>query len=122
MVALVQEQGGLPPITALHRLEMQAACGQRQGRGEITGTERDAVLASFEDVLPEGIFAATRPIWSDVFAKAENLATVHAATNFCRSLDTHHGALALQLGATESCAFNGRQAVRAEAAGLVVVP
>ena len=27
-VAFVQEQGGLPPITALHRLEMKAAFGQ----------------------------------------------------------------------------------------------
>ena len=36
-VALVQEQGGLPPITALHRLEMKGAIGQKYGRGEITG-------------------------------------------------------------------------------------
>ena len=50
-VALVQEQGGLPPITALHRLEMKAAFGQKHGRGEIIETERDAVLASFENDL-----------------------------------------------------------------------
>ena len=121
-VALVQEQGGLPPITALHRLEMKAAFGQKHGRGEITETERNAVLASFENDLAAGIFAGINPTWADVFAKAENLATAHAATNLCRSLDTLHVALALELGATDFCTFDGRQAVMAKAAGLVVVP
>ena len=55
-VALVQEQGGLPSITALHRLEMKAAFGQKHGRGEITETERKAVLASFENDLA-GVFS-----------------------------------------------------------------
>ena len=121
-VALVQEQGGLPPITALHRLEMKGAIGQKYGRGEITETERNAVLASFENDLAAGIFAEPNPTWADVFTKAENLATAHAATNLCRSLDTLHVALALELGATEFCTFDGRQAVMAKAAGLVVVP
>ena len=121
-VALVQEQGGLPPITALHRLEMKAAFGQKHGRGEITETERKAVLASFENDLAAGIFAGTNPTWADVFTKAENLATAHAATNLCRSLDTLHVALALEVGATEFCTFDGRQAMMAKAAGLVVVP
>ncbi len=80
---------------------MKAAFGQKQGRGEITETERNAVLASFENDLAAGIFAETNPTWADVFTKAENLATAHAATNLCRSLDTLHVALALELGATE---------------------
>ena len=80
-VALVQEQGGQPPITAPHRLEMKAAFGQKQGRGEITETERKAVLASFENDLAAGVFAGTNPAWTDVFSRAENLATAHAATN-----------------------------------------
>ena len=121
-VALVQEQGGLPPITALHRLEMKGAIGQKHGRGEITETERDAVLTNLESDLATGVFAAMSPAWPDAFAKAENLAAVHAATNLCRSLDTLHVALALELGATEFCTFDGRQAVMAKAAGLVVVP
>ncbi len=121
-VALVQEQGGLPPITALHRLEMKSAIGQKYGRGEITETERDSVLANLENDLATGVFAAMSPAWADVFAKAESLAAVHAATNLCRSLDTLHVALALEVGATEFCTFDGRQAVMAKAAGLVVVP
>ena len=121
-VALVQEQGGLPPITALHRLEMKGAIGQKHGRGEITEAERKAVLANLENDLATGVFAAMSPAWADVFAKAESLAAVHAATNLCRSLDTLHVALALEIGATEFCTFDGRQAVMAKAAGLVVVP
>lgn len=121
-VALVQEQGGLAPITALHRLEMKAAFGQKQGRDEITESERDAVLASFENDQAAGVFAGTSPTWTDVFTRAENLATAHAATNLCRSLDTLHVALALELGATEFCTFDQRQAAMAHAAGLVVVP
>ncbi len=121
-VALVQEQGGLPPVTALHQLEMKAAFGQKQGRGDITETERDAVLANFESDLAAGVFAGTNPAWADVFAKAENLASAHAVTTLCGSLDTLHVALALELGATEFCTFDQRQAVMTKAAGLVVVP
>lgn len=121
-VALVQEHGDLPPITALHRLEMNGAIGQKCGRGEITETERSAVLANLENDLATGVFAATRPAWAEVFAKAENLAAVHAATNLYRSLDTLHVALALEVGATEFCTFDRRQAVMAKAAGLVVLP
>jgi predicted nucleic acid-binding protein len=121
-VAFVQEQGALPPITALHRLEMKGAIGQKCGRGEITEMERDAVLANSQNDLATGVFAEMGPAWDDAFAKAENLATAHAATNLCRSLDTLHVALALELGATEFCTFDGRQAVMAKAAGLVVVP
>lgn len=80
------------------------------------------MLASFENDLAAGVFAEMSPAWAEVFAKAENLAAVHAATNLCRSLDTLHVALALEVGATEFCTFDGRQAVMAKAAGLVVVP
>ena len=106
-VALVQELEGIPSITALHRLEMKAAFGQKHGRGEITETERKAVLASFENDLAAGIFAETSPAWTDVFSRAESLATDHAATNLCRSLDTLHVALALELGATEFAPLTG---------------
>ncbi|MEO8352655.1 MAG: type II toxin-antitoxin system VapC family toxin [Chthoniobacteraceae bacterium] len=121
-VALVQEQGGRPPITSLHRLEIKAAIGQKYGRGEIAGTERDAVLTNFESDLAMGVYAEMSPTWTDVFTKAENLATAHAAKNFCRSLDTLHVALALELGVAEFCTFDGRQTVMAKAAGLAVLP
>ena len=121
-MALVREKGGLPPITGLHRLEMKAAIGQKQGRVEITETERAQVLANFETDLAAGVFTGTSPAWAEVFMKAESLASEHAATNLCRSLDTLHVALALELGATEFCTFDQRQATMAKAAGLPVVP
>ena len=121
-VTLVREKGGLPPITGLHRLEMKAAIGQKQGRGEISETERAQVLANFETDLAAGVFTGTSPAWAEVFMKAEGLASEHAATNLCRSLDTLHVALALALGATEFCTFDQRQATMAKAAGLPVVP
>ena len=108
-VTLVRENGGLPPITGLHRLEMKAAIGQKQDRGEISETARAQVLANFESDLAAGVFGGTSPAWAEVFMKAEGLASEHAATNLCRSLDTLHVALALELGATEFCTFDQRQ-------------
>lgn len=121
-VALVQEKGAAPPLTPLHRLEMKAAIGQRHGRGEITATERDALLADFENDLAAGVFAEIAPGWPAVFARAETLAAAHASANLCRSLDTLHVALALELGATEFCTFDSRQAAMAKTANLAVVP
>lgn len=43
-VALVQEKGERPPLTALHRLEMKAALGQKLSRGEITEAERRCAI------------------------------------------------------------------------------
>ena len=121
-VALVGERGAGPPLTALHRLEMKAAIGQKQGRGEITVTERDALLVDFENDIAAGVFAETAPVWPAVFTQAESLAAAHSSSSLCRSLDTLHVALALELGATEFCTFDLRQAAMAKAAKLTVVP
>lgn len=103
-VALIREDR--PPLTALHRLEMKAAFGQKYGRGEMSQVERDTVLAHFEDDLAAGVFAPANPAWPGVFAKAEILAAAHSAANLCRSLDTLHVALAIEIGATEFCTFD----------------
>jgi predicted nucleic acid-binding protein len=57
----------------------------------------------------------------DVFATAESLSAAHGISTLCRSLDTLHVALALELGATEFCTFDLRQARMAAAAGLNVI-
>ena len=121
-VALVHEKGAAPLLTALHRLEMKAAIGQKQGRGEITAAERDAVLVNFENDIAAGVFVEVAPDWPAVFARAESLATAHASANLCRSLDTLHIALAQELGGKELCTFDSRQSAMAKAAGLAVVP
>ena len=121
-IALVQAIGGAPMLTALHRLEMKAAIGQKLGCAEITASERDALLVDFENDIATGVFAETDPSWPGVFAHAEMLVATYTSMNFCRSLDTLRVALALELGATEFCTFDLRQAAMAIAAGLVVVP
>ncbi len=121
-VAFVREGGRAPRLTALHRLEMKAALGQKQGRGEITMVELNALRVDFENDLATGVFDVTSPAWAAVFAGAESLAAAHASANLCRSLDTLHVALALELGATEFCTFDSRQAAMAKAAGLAVIP
>ena len=59
--------------------------------------------------------------WPEVFATAEALSAAHGVGTLCRSLDTLHVALALELGAAEFCTFDLRQARMAAAAGLMVV-
>jgi hypothetical protein len=80
------------------------------------------VLANLENDLATGVFAEMSPAWADIFTKAENLAVDQAAMNLCRSLDTLHVALALEVGATDFCTFDVRQAMMAKAARLMVVP
>ena len=120
-VALVQERDGDVPHTSLHRLEMKAAIMQKHGRGEITELARDAVLADLEMDISTEFFTDPAVAWPGVFARAESLAVAHAGKTLCRSLDTLHVALALELGAKKFFTFDARQSEMAKAAGLVVV-
>lgn len=80
------------------------------------------MLADFANDIAAGVFAETASVWSAVLTRAESLAAAHASSSLCRSLDTLHVALALELGATEFCTVDLRQAVIAKAAKLTVVP
>ena len=120
-VALVQQKGALPQLTALHPLEMKAAFGQKLGRGEITSVEHNSLLVDFAKDVAAGVFAEASLRWPAVFMRAEALAGSHASVNLCRSLDTLHVAIAMELGATEFCTFDLRQAEMARAAGLSVL-
>jgi predicted nucleic acid-binding protein len=55
------------------------------------------------------------------FDSDEQLSADHTAATLCRTLDTLHVALALELGATEFCTFDHRQAALASLAGLTVI-
>ena len=121
-VALVQTTGSAPMLTAFHRLEIKSAIGQRYGRGEITASEHERLLADFANDIAAGVLAETAPSWPAVFTKAEALTAAHASANLCRTLDTLHVALAQELGATEFCTFDFRQAAMARAASLAMVP
>jgi|UniRef100_UPI0037852ADB predicted nucleic acid-binding protein len=120
-VALVNASPNLPPITLLHELEMRSALRQKVGRGELTLTECEVLISQMEADLASGVHERLTAVWQDVFATAESLSATHGVTTLCRSLDTLHVALAVELGATEFCTFDQRQSRMAEAAGLAVI-
>ena len=121
-VAQVNASSNVPPITPLHELEMRSALRQKTGRGEITQVECDALLTQMESDLTSGVHERLAVVWPDVFATAETLSTAHGVSTLCRSLDTLHVALAIEMGVTEFCTFDHRQSLMASAAGLTVIP
>ncbi len=117
----VNDSPGTPPVNHLHELEMRSALRQKAGRGEVTQTECEALIAQVESDLTTGVHERVTVSWPDVFATAEALSAAHGVPTLCRSLDTLHVALALELGATEFCSFDLRQSRMAAAAGLTVI-
>ena len=120
-VTLVREVSSSPVLTPLHLLEMRSAIRQKQGRKEVTDTECQILLSDFNQDLTSGFYVRVAPSWDDIFARAEMLSSQHTVSTLCRTLDTLHVALALELGATEFCTFDQRQVAMARLAGLTVV-
>ena len=120
-VTLVQSASSSPVLTALQLLEMRSAIRQKQGRNEVTDAECQTLLSDFDQDLASGFYVRITPPWDSVFARAERLSSQHTVSTLCRTLDTLHVALALELGATEFCTFDQRQAAMARRAGLTVV-
>ena len=120
-VALVQATGSSPVVTPLHVLEMRSAIRQKQGRNELTDAECLALLSDFDQDLASGFYIRITPPWDNLFARAETLSSQHTVSTLCRTLDTLHVALALELGAIEFCTFDQRPAAMARLAGLTVV-
>jgi predicted nucleic acid-binding protein len=120
-VSFVNASPGKPPVNHLHELEMRSALRQKAGRGELTQSEYDALIAQVESDLTTGVHERVTVSWPDVFATAEALSAAHGIGTLCRTLDTLHVALALELGATEFCTFDLRQSRMAAAAGLNVI-
>ena len=108
-------------LTPLHLLEMRSAIRQKQGRNEVTSAECQALLSDFDQDIASGFYVRIAPPWDNIFARAEMLSSQHTVSTLCRTLDTLHVALALELGATEFCTFDQRQAAMARLAGLTVV-
>lgn len=120
-VDFVRTSPGKPPVNHLHELEMRSALRQKVGRGELTQMECDALITQVEFDLTTGVYERVTVSWPDVFARAEALSAAHGSETLCRSLDTLHVALALELGATEFCSFDLRQLRMAAVAGLAVI-
>jgi predicted nucleic acid-binding protein len=121
-VSFVNASPGKPPVNIPHELEMRSALRQKAGRGELTQIECETLIAQVESDLTASVHERVAVSWPDVFATAESLSAAHGISTLCRSLDTLHVALALELGATEFCTFDLRQARMAAAAGLNVIP
>jgi predicted nucleic acid-binding protein len=77
--------------------------------------------ARTDPIYTIGVHERVTVSWPDVFATAEALSAADGVTTLCRSLDTLHVALALELGATEFCTFDLRQSRMAASAGLTVI-
>ena len=120
-VTLVQSASSSPVLTALQLLEMRSAIRQKQGRNEVTDAECQALLSNFDQDVASGFYVRVAPAWDKIFTRAETLSSQHTVSTLCRTLDTLHVALALDLGATEFCTFDQRQAAMARLAGLTVV-
>lgn len=120
-VAFVSASGNVPPVTPLHELEMRSALRQKAGRGDISRAECDSLTAQMEADIGSGAHERRTVPWQDVFATAESLSAAHGAGTLCRSLDTLHVAMAVELGMTEFCTFDHRQSLMAAAAGLAVI-
>ena len=106
-VKFVNSSGNKPPFTELHRLEMRSALRQKKGRGDITMAECQTLLADLQKDVSQGVFQSHSVSWPDVFVRAEALSASHGAATLCRSLDTLHVALAMEMGVTEFCTFVG---------------
>ncbi len=102
-------------------IEVRAALRQKRGRGDLSANALQQILASFTQDLTLGFYDVVSPSWDEVFTQVETISASHTATTLCRTLDALHVALAIELGASEFCTFDKRQALLAEAMGLVVV-
>jgi predicted nucleic acid-binding protein len=120
-VNLVNASVNKPLFTPLHGLEMRSAIRQKAGRGEITMKECVSILEILQSDLDAYLFEMTSVSWPEVYDLAEGLSTAHGIDTLCRSLDTLHVALALELGAKEFCTFDHRQSKMAKASGLAVI-
>jgi predicted nucleic acid-binding protein len=79
------------------------------------------LIAQVESALAKGVHERVPVSWPEFFSTAEALSAAHGVGTLCRSLDTLHVALALELGATEFRTFDLRQSRMAAAAGLMVI-
>jgi hypothetical protein len=76
---------------------MRCAVRQKAGRGEITLAESESLITQIEADLSNGVLERLTVVWPDVFATAEALSSAHGVATLCRSLDTLHVALAIEL-------------------------
>lgn len=109
-------------LSPLSLLEIRNALNFGINRGEVTGDQRDALLAEIERQMDTGFFRMVEVGQAAIHAKALELSNKHTPTSATRSLDLLHLAAALLSGAQSFLTFDRRQSKAAIAEGLKVYP
>ncbi len=109
-------------LSPLSLLEIRNALNFGINRGEISGTQRDAVLTEIDAQIETGFFRLVEASQSSIYAKARELSNKHTPEFATRSLDLMHLAAALLSEARNFLTFDKRQTKAAVAEGLIVTP
>lgn len=109
-------------LSPLSLLEIRNALNFGINRGEISGTQRDAVLTEIDAQIETGFFRLVEASQSSIYAKARELSNKHTPEFATRSLDLMHLAAALLSEARTFLTFDKRQIKAAIAEGLIVKP
>ena len=109
-------------LSPLSLLEIRNALNFGINRGEISGTQRDAVLTEIDAQIETGFFRLVDASQSSIYAKARELSNKHTPEFATRSLDLMHLAAALLSDARNFLTFDMRQSKAAVAEGLIVKP
>lgn len=112
---------GAVPFTWVHRLEPHNAFELLVGRGLLSSTERDALVAHVEADRQAGRLAETPVEWEAAFDRARGLSQAHTRRLLTRSLDLLHVALALGLGSRPFVSGDARQRALARKLRLRVI-
>ena len=107
-------------LSPLSLLEIRNALNFGINRGEISGTQRDAVLTEIDAQIETGFFRLVEASQSSIYAKARELSNKHTPEFATRSLDLMHLAAALLSEARNFLTFDKRQTKAAVAEGLIV--
>lgn len=108
-------------FTDFHRAEFVTALHCKEGRKEITPAQLAKALADVNKDLQYGALVWMEVDWKRVLASTARLATAHAASTLCRTLDALHVALALHLKVRSLATKDHRQEQLALAVGLKVL-
>jgi len=109
-------------LSPLSLLEIRNALNFGINRGEISGTQRDAVLTEIDAQIETGFFRLVEASQSSIYAKARELSNKHTPEFATRSLDLMHLAASLLYEARTFLTFDKRQIKAAIAEGLIIKP
>jgi len=109
-------------LSPLSLLEIRNALNFGINRGEISSSQRDAVLTEIDAQIDTGFFRLVEASQSSIYAKARELSNKHTPEFATRSLDLMHLAAALLSDARNFLTFDRRQSKAAVAEGLIVKP